>query len=850
MDLAEYQDWYKSTSTTLYVIGNPGVGKTVLAKFLVDELKKSENPEERIIYFFCKRQNKKHTSAVSILRCLIHQCMRVAHSLWEKHVQHRYEGFGPKLCDSFGELCEIFAAIMSDTEWSSGDWYCVLDALDHCDKDERKSLLESISSILSMDSRTANSEKRRLNLRLLVTSRPCEIIRSKFCSIGNATTIHFTDKKGVSRNKHDIDQYIEDKMAELVKQNGSVRDREDYVKNTLKDGHEGLFKWVSCMVTTLEEPGFDDIDDKLKRTPPDIDEMFNSIVQRTYEPLLEWVTLACRDLSVRELSVALKLNTATQGNNSLFSHSQPALNVEEIKNGIWSCGGLLKVEDDKVVLLHKSAKKFLVAQHFKDQLPKLHAKIAKACIIYLSGKELEQEPLKGRRKSDCRNDYEKLCEKFPLLEYAASSWYKHIQKAGLAGTELNELWILVRERLATKPIMELSFQINQFTNRHEYISGQMCLHVLVHYNLLFFAKKWLGTTGTNPNVVDVEGRTPLWWAAETNNEPMVNLLLNAKRINPNSKEEKKGLTPLSVAVKEGRVDVARMLLEDERVEQNSYDHDGRTPLSLAAGAGHAVVVRLLLENGTVRKLINSMDRISSQTPLLWAARKGHDLVVELLLEKRALPNLIDSERGRTSLVWAAVNRHQAVVMALLKEKDVDLFLRDADEWSALEWAASRKEDTIANGILNEARTRLDSWAESSIENFLNPAAMLCKEATMKFLLEQDDIDPDSRDQHRRTALSLAAERGHIPIVQQLLDSGKVDINGIDGDHDETPLHWAARCGRREIVKLLLEKHDIDLNATDLDGTPAWKLAKDCGYRGIADSILVRMNPANRLSAAS
>jgi ankyrin repeat protein len=846
LDLPEYQDWNNTESTTLYVIGDPGVGKTVLANFLIDELRKHENPEKRIIYFFCKHQNKNHTSAVSILRSLIHQCMRLIHSLWEKHVQHRYVGFGPKLCDSFGELCEIFAAIMSDTEGKSGDWYCVIDALDNCEEDERKPLLENISNIRSRDFRTVNSEKDRLNLRLLVTSRPCESIRADLRSMRNTATICFTDGKGESRNKHDIERYIEDKVTDLVKQNGSVRDREDDVKKALINGHEGVFKWASCMVTTLKRPDIDDVDDALKQTPPDIDDMFKSIkysIQHRYKPLLEWVALTCRDLSVRELSVALKLNAEIEANNPFFSHSQPALDVERIKNMIWSYGGLLKIQDEKVILLHQSVKKFLVAQHFKDQLQELHAKISKACIIYLSGEGLEQEPLKGRRKSDCRNDYEKLCEKFPFLEYAASSWYKHAQEAGHAGMDLADLWIFTKDRFATKPIMELSFQVNQFSNRQEYISGQMCLHILVHHSLLFFAEKWLDTKDTDPNVVDVEGRTPLWWAAERNNVSMVKLLLTAERINPNSKEKKRGLSPLSVAVENGLVDVVRILLEDKRVEQGSHDHDGRTPLSLAAGAGNVEVAQLLLEKEDVRKLINSKDTISDQTPLLWAARKGHVSVVEVLLKKQASPNFKDSERGRTSLVWAAVNGHRAVVAVLLKEKEVDLFLRDGEGWSALEWAAFCKEDIIANEILDEAHKRLDKlddWAKGSIWEFLNPAAKFCKEAAMKLLLERDDIDPNSPGQDGRTALSLAAEMGHVVIVQQLLDSRKVCVNAGDADDGQTPLHWAAKFGREEIVKLLLKRRSVDLNARDIYGTPAWKLAKDYGYRGIANSILERM----------
>jgi ankyrin repeat protein len=858
LDLAEYQEWYNSTSTTLYIIGNPGVGKTVLAKFLVDELQKSENIKDRLIYFFCERHDKGHTSAVSILRSLIHQCMGLAHSLWEKHVQHTYETWGKTLCDSFGQLCAIFDAIMSDAEWKSGNWYCVLDGvdtLDYCDGNDKRSFLESISDILPMDQRMANSERRRLNLRLLVTSRPCESIRSKISSIGNAAVIHFTDDKGESRNKHDISRYIDHEVAKLIKRNGSVRDRENYVTRVLKTGHEGLFKWALCMVTALRTLADDDVDEILDQRLPDIDRMFEGIVcsiQPGCDPILEWVTLACRALSVRELSVALKLNSVIKDNYSFFSHSTYRADVEGTRIRLWSSSGLLRVREDKVVLLHQSVKDLLLTSKFDGRLPQLHAKLAKACIVYLSGKGLRQEPLEGRQKSKCRNEYAKLCENFPFLEYAATSWYKHVQEADRAGMDLTELWDLFRDRFAPKPvsepIMELSFQINQFSNHHTFFNGQKCLHLLVHYNLVSFANKWLVTKDTDPNVVDEEGRTPLLWAVEQNNEPMVRLLLNTEGVDPNSKENR-GLTPLSIAVVKAGLDVVKILIQHERVEQESQDCGGRTFLSLAAGVGRADVVQLLLEENTVCKSINTEDRISNQTPLLWAARKGHPSVVELLLKKGASPNLKDSEHGRTSLVWAAVNGHREVVMALLKEKNVNLLLRDGVEWSAFEWAAFRGNDTIAKEILDEARKRHNSWAKLSIDEFLNTAAKLNNEAALKLLLEQGDIDPSSLDQHGRTALSLAAERGHVTIVQQLLDHGKSDVNARSGVEGQTPLHWAAAFGREKVVELLLKRDDVDLNATDIRDSSACKLALKGGHREVA-GLIQRRIAASPLSAAN
>src|SRR2546430_2150837 len=173
----------------LYIVGNPGVGKTVLAKFLLKDLEQAEKSKERTIYFFCNRQNKSHTTAVSILRSLIHQCMMLAESIWRTHVKPTYDGHGEGLCQSFGNLWDIFAAIMSDSQ--CGDWYCVLDALDGCDEYERKRLLDNISESFSVDSETRSAKGHQMNLRLLITSRPCKGIKSKMCSLKNATTIHF-----------------------------------------------------------------------------------------------------------------------------------------------------------------------------------------------------------------------------------------------------------------------------------------------------------------------------------------------------------------------------------------------------------------------------------------------------------------------------------------------------------------------------------------------------------------------------------------------------------------------------------------------------------------------------------
>ena len=77
----------------------------------------------------------------------------------------------------------------------------------------------------------------------------------------------------------------------------------------------------------------------------------------------------------------------------------------------------------------------------------------------------------------------------------------------------------------------------------------------------------------------------------------------------------------------GHEAVAKLLVENYKVNPNSEDNDGRTPLSWAAGNGHKDVAKMLIETGKVE--VDSTD-YNSWTPLSWAAEEGHEAVVKLL----------------------------------------------------------------------------------------------------------------------------------------------------------------------------------------------------------------------------
>ena len=79
--------------------------------------------------------------------------------------------------------------------------------------------------------------------------------------------------------------------------------------------------------------------------------------------------------------------------------------------------------------------------------------------------------------------------------------------------------------------------------------------------------------------------------------------------------------------------------------------------------------------------------------------------------------------------------------------------------------------------------------------------------------------------HGTSPLSIAAEIGHLPVVEALL-AARVDVHTVTAE-DRSPLHLAANRGHAAIVRLLL-RSDADPAAEGVHGTPLQE-AMDTGH---------------------
>ncbi|KAF6035878.1 ACBD6 [Bugula neritina] len=91
----------------------------------------------------------------------------------------------------------------------------------------------------------------------------------------------------------------------------------------------------------------------------------------------------------------------------------------------------------------------------------------------------------------------------------------------------------------------------------------------------------------------------------------------------------------------------------------------------------------------------------------------------------------------------------------------------------------------------------------------------CKEGNLKRLKETlVHSSIDSQDENGLSILHWACDRGHISVVEYLLEL-KAQVNATDNE-GQTPLHYASSCGHIDIVKLLVQ-HSADVSFKDVEG---------------------------------
>ena len=92
------------------------------------------------------------------------------------------------------------------------------------------------------------------------------------------------------------------------------------------------------------------------------------------------------------------------------------------------------------------------------------------------------------------------------------------------------------------------------------------------------------------------------------------------------------------------------------------------------------------------------------------------------------------------------------------------------------------------------------------------------------LLNNGKVNANAHDKNGCTSLIWACRVGQLDIVQDLLQRDTVDVNFAQNDNHETALHLACQRGHLEVVRELLKHNLVDVSAA----TECGKTAPDVG----------------------
>ena len=358
-----FQCWDRnsdSTSSLLWVSADPGCGKSVLSKYLVDEVLPSGG-NSTICYFFFRDdypdQNRSTIALASILRQLF---MAQSHLLSDS-ILDQFDKDGQRLVESFRGLWDILMSVTASG--NSGEVICVMDALDECQEDDRNKLIGAVTDLYL----SGNNNRK---LKFFFTSRPYGHIRSGFRELEvQMPTIHLSgeDQVEVDKISREINLVIMKKVRDIRIKKDLEQHEQDFLLEKLTEIPNRTYLWATLTMDYIQGlDGFtkgrvrETVHDKI---PDTVYKAYDKILSRSKDQskakrLLHIVLGAKRPLSVEELSLAMALKSENQSHDDIREKTEPVQRFTTTLRDL--CGLILVVVDNKVYLLHQTVKEFLV----------------------------------------------------------------------------------------------------------------------------------------------------------------------------------------------------------------------------------------------------------------------------------------------------------------------------------------------------------------------------------------------------------------------------------------------------------------------------------------------------------
>jgi ankyrin repeat protein len=724
---AHFLEWVEQDSGPLLVSADPGCGKSVLAKYLIDHVL----PESATVcYFFFKDQDQ--NTVRQALCALLHQLISKKPDLIQ-HAMKQYEKDGQGLIHSTNSLWTILQDAVQDQQ--AGSVIIVLDALDECLESEFEGLMRNI------ESQSRNCQSSHSRLRFIMTSRPYEQIVAKFHGLFESfPRIHIPGEEESEAISQEVNHVIKYRVERMAKEMQLT----DKVKKDLADCLEKIehrtYLWVYLVFDNIKT-GFKKtkkgIEEATKSLPRTVNEAYERILakstdQVTVRRVLAMILAASRPLTLPELNLALEIEETTRSiQNDEIEEEQ------DFKKRLRSlCGLFVSVHHGKVYFLHQTAREFLLADSLLFTpisqgmqwsqcitMQDAHKVLAECCVRFLSFLDSDMSLL-----ADVANEESSCIPRAALFDYSALFWPMHFRESCYNSNKdatISRLALTV-----SKPGSRSFSQWSRIYWQHKIYqnpaggSHSMIASLLGHSSVV----QLLLDEDTDVNTQGGSFGNALQAASAEGHNQVVEMLLN-KGADVNAQSKFFG-NALHAASEGGYEQVVKTLL-NKGADVNAQGGHYHNALQAASVEGHKQVVKILLNKGAnvnahgsnyssalhvasargyeqvVETLLNRGANVNAQgghygNALQAASAEGHEHVVKILLDRGAGVNAPGGKHCSSALEAASAQGHEQVVELLL-DRGTGVNAPGGHEYSnALLAASAQGHGQIVELLLNRA----------------------------------------------------------------------------------------------------------------------------------------------------
>jgi hypothetical protein len=299
----EYKRWLDPACRSahhgiLWIKGNPGAGKSTIMKHILQTSQKQDDLGKIVSFFFNARGQELVRSTEGLYRALLCQLVDSVPSLQnmvdpELWPIFKAQGWPLEL------LKELFREAVRQYQYD-GSLTCCVDALDECDEDEIRNMLELFEDLGEM----ATSEE--LPFSVCFTSRHYPKI-----TIAHAEEVVIDKLRG---HQDDISEYVQ---RRLKLPHVEVALKEELVSE-IREKSFGVFLWVVLVVGILNKTGDRGnvhlLRNRLREMPPNLRELFDDILGRdqpnpNFLPIMQWMLYSKQPLTAAELYFAVMTST-------------------------------------------------------------------------------------------------------------------------------------------------------------------------------------------------------------------------------------------------------------------------------------------------------------------------------------------------------------------------------------------------------------------------------------------------------------------------------------------------------------------------------------------------------------